>query len=116
MARRAQSCVSVAGDGTFGLAGTERATAQLAQLIGREERFVTVTPFDEDRLLAQSGEARQTQVGRRQCLPRTSRTGIAAATAAQIFQRIDAVMPVAPLDPDSIASDLVQAADTSGRL
>src|SRR5262245_13486684 len=99
-------------DRILGLARAVGAAAERAQLLGEQHRLVAVGPAQEDALLAQQLDAdRLLGGGRRGRSPVAVGAGITGACTADRAVGQDAVVPVAPLDAERVAPDLLQTRD-----
>src|SRR5262249_49774697 len=72
---------------------------------------VTVAPRDEHRLFSQPGELPELALRRRYHALDRSAASIARAEAAQVLERIDAVVAVGPLHADRVTSNFVEPLD-----
>src|SRR5262249_46358760 len=99
-------------DRVLGLPSAVRAATERAQLLGEQHRLVAIGPAQEDALLAQQLDAhRLLGGGCRGSRRAAGRAGIARAGPADRPVGKDAVVPVAPLNSQRVAPDLLQATD-----
>jgi len=97
--------VSLTGNWVVGLSDTMGAATERAQLLGNEQGLMTVTPGQEQSGIADLLHARELD-GVRTHLSAGCYADLARTALAQMAVGQDAVVTVAPVDPDRIASNL----------